>query len=323
MTPQQREALIKMAQQQQQQKAAAAGGAPATNSNPGAAAMNKPKPAMPSSSAVPRPMAPPPARPPAPASGVRPLQLPKAVGAPHLNQPRPTGAPSVPQVNLAAAAAAKKRKLAETPSDTLALSIPECESFNELLEAQMSIDAEIRRYHSEIQQAHQLSMSRNQGPCDPFKALLRLYVHSTHANQPHAKAASLGQNGQPREPPSWVLYVSARVVDPALEEAQAAAIVQAAKSDGDPDAPLLQPPSSLMPKNIQPGTSYLSRVEVRLDPEQYPGEEGLIVWNRSRHVGPFKDQLEIRRVGDRPCHATLIVDVDHYPPKYKVNSRLP
>lgn len=97
-------------------------------------------------------------------------------------------------------------------------------------------------------------MSRNQGPCDPFKAILRLYVHSTHANQPNGKALP---SDPPREPPSWVLHISARVLDPAVEEAQAAAIAFS-KAGGDPDAPLPLPLSSLMPKNIQPGTIKLS-----------------------------------------------------------------
>lgn len=303
-----------MAQQQQQQKAAAAAAAkPGNPSAPSSSAPMHKKPAVPP--AAPRPMGPPQIRPSGlPAAGVKPI--PKPIGAPSNLGPRPPT--SAPQSNLnataAAAAAAKKRKADAVPLDKIALSIPECEAFNQLLEAQMSIDAEIRRCQSEIQQAHQLSMSRNLGPCDPFKAILRLYVHSTHANQPTSKTSV--------EPPSWVLFVTGRIVDPVVEEAQASAIALAEKAGVDPDAPLLLPPPSLMPKNIQPGTSYMRRVEVRLDPEQYPGDQGLIVWDRSRHIGPFKDQLEVRRIGDRACHATVLVDVDHLPPKYKVNARL-
>lgn len=147
MTPQQREHLVRMAQQQQQQKAAlaAAAGANANSNIAANVVTNKPKPAIPS--AVPRAMAPPPARPPAAPSGVRPLQLTKAPGVPHgvpMNQPRPVGVPSsVPHPSPSAAASAKKRTLTET--ETIPLSIPECETFNQLLEAQMSINAEIRR----------------------------------------------------------------------------------------------------------------------------------------------------------------------------------
>jgi hypothetical protein len=52
----------------------------------------------------------------------------------------------------------------------------------------------------------------------------------------------------------------------------------------------------------------LTCIQVRLDPAQYPGESGEFVWERSLHSGPHKDQLEIRRTGNKPCSAQVCIN---------------
>jgi hypothetical protein len=46
-------------------------------------------------------------------------------------------------------------------------------------------------------------------------------------------------------------------------------------------------------------------LQVQLDPAQYSGEAGQFVWERSLHSGPHKDQLEVRRIGNKPCNAQV------------------
>ena len=45
-------------------------------------------------------------------------------------------------------------------------------------------------------------------------------------------------------------------------------------------------------------TSYLKAVEVVLDEQLYPGEDGVVTWVKSHHTGPHRDSLEIRRCGE-------------------------
>ena len=43
---------------------------------------------------------------------------------------------------------------------------------------------------------------------------------------------------------------------------------------------------------------------------------------QAQHVGSFKDQLEVRRVGSAPCEATVTLEVDWQPERFALDPRL-
>ncbi|MEW5297858.1 MAG: hypothetical protein WDW36_001037 [Sanguina aurantia] len=66
----------------------------------------------------------------------------------------------------------------------------------------------------------------------------------------------------------------------------------------------------------QPMTHYLRKVEILLDPVLYPGESGMVVWERHLHLGPDLDQIQVRRMGTLPCKATVRVTMDWQPERF-------
>lgn len=52
-------------------------------------------------------------------------------------------------------------------------------------------------------------------------------------------------------------------------------------------------------------THYVKRVEVALDPQQYPGEAGRFTWDKARHEREHKEALAVRRLGSKPVAATI------------------
>ena len=43
---------------------------------------------------------------------------------------------------------------------------------------------------------------------------------------------------------------------------------------------------------------------------------------QAQHVGPFKDSLEIKRRGTRPCDATVTIHLDWQPERFTVDPKL-
>ncbi len=57
--------------------------------------------------------------------------------------------------------------------------------------------------------------------------------------------------------------------------------------------------------------------QVQLDPQQYPGPEGRVLWEKSRHDREHRDSFEIRRRGSQPCQATILLELDYQPQQYR------
>ncbi|KAG2428761.1 hypothetical protein HXX76_011462 [Chlamydomonas incerta] len=154
-----------------------------------------------------------------------------------------------------------------------------------------------------------------------------------------AAAAGLGGAGAGggaaeavQEPPSWTLTISGALVDPTEHLVKAAlTAAAAAAARGDPSAAMLM----LQAQNLntqhqqqqakakEDGTArqgYLTnivrRMEVHLDPELYPGEQGRIVWDKAAHTGLHREAVEVRRLGGRSCKATVLVWPDYQPERY-------
>ncbi|PNW77717.1 hypothetical protein CHLRE_10g448700v5 [Chlamydomonas reinhardtii] len=149
-----------------------------------------------------------------------------------------------------------------------------------------------------------------------------------------AAGGGAGPSGaeQAQEPPSWTLTISGALVDPTEHLVKAAlTAAAAAAARGDPSAAMLM----LQAQNLntqhqqqqakakEDGTARLGyltnivrRMEVHLDPELYPGEQGRIVWDKAAHTGLHREAVEVRRLGGRSCKATVLVWPDYLPERY-------
>lgn len=170
--------------------------------------------------------------------------------------------------------------------------IPESALFNKLAEAERKIDLLTKRKRTDIQEA--LSHP------DHTRKRLRLYIYNQHLNQQPQPA------GAKADPQQWVLCIYGR-----LENATDA---PSAGSSGQ----LASHPQ----RHGHPFTSLIKRIEVRLDPQQYPGASGKAVWEKCKHRGPHKDMLEIRRPGNKPVEASIQIEVDWNPMRYKLPANL-
>ena len=83
----------------------------------------------------------------------------------------------------------------------------------------------------------------------------------------------------PAEPPSWVLTIHGRLLDPA--EATGVAPL-----NPDPNKQGKAPPML--------ATQCLKSVTITIDPKQYPGAEGTATWQQTAHPLPHKESIEFR-----------------------------
>ncbi|KAG2449612.1 hypothetical protein HYH02_005145 [Chlamydomonas schloesseri] len=152
------------------------------------------------------------------------------------------------------------------------------------------------------------------------------------ASAPGVSGPGAGPAGAEQEPPSWTLTISGALVDPTEHLVKAAlTAAAAAAARGDPSAAMLM----LQAQNLntqhqqqqakakEDGTArqgYLTnivrRMEVHLDPEQFPGEQGRIVWDKAAHTGLHREAVEVRRLGGRSCKATVLIWPDYQPERY-------
>ena len=61
---------------------------------------------------------------------------------------------------------------------------------------------------------------------------------------------------------------------------------------------------------------------MQLDPGLYPGESGRLVWDKALHDREQRDSIQLRRLGSRPCEATITLELDHQPVQYRLSSAL-
>lgn len=89
---------------------------------------------------------------------------------------------------------------------------------------------------------------------------------------------------------------------------------------------LVEPPPSAAHKSAGPPrhrfTHYIRKLQVQLDPSQYPGPEGVVRWEKSRHDREHRDSFEVRRMGRGPLEVTISLDLDYQPQQYSVSPPL-
>jgi hypothetical protein len=186
--------------------------------------------------------------------------------------------------------------------------VPESPLFNSLVMQEHYVDDLIKRQRLELQAAV------NPLEC-PVHKRLRVYVYNTHSHQQGPAAAGNGSSSSSDEPPQWTLVIWGRLENPdppaapkalsadvlgagSSAAAEAAAGAPATSSAATPTAAAGGEAAAAPPFNVtalppqpaqhgsqhkQPFTSFFKRVEVHLDPDQYPADTDGITWEKLLH----------------------------------------
>ncbi|KAJ0260928.1 SWI/SNF complex component SNF12 [Hirschfeldia incana] len=122
-------------------------------------------------------------------------------------------------------------------------------------------------------------------PC--VQKTLRIYVFNSFANQNNANADD--------PPPTWTLKIVGRILEDGVDPQNA---------------------NPLHPKF----SSFFKKVQVSLDQRLYP-ENPLITWENSRSPAP-QEGFEIKRKGDQEFAATIRLEMNYVPEKFKLSTAL-
>uniref|UniRef100_A0A0C9SA00 TSA: Wollemia nobilis Ref_Wollemi_Transcript_5488_2150 transcribed RNA sequence n=1 Tax=Wollemia nobilis TaxID=56998 RepID=A0A0C9SA00_9CONI len=227
---------------------------------------------------------PPPGATPGSANAKRGQQKPPARPAGALQNP--TASP-FKTAEVTPAARRKKRKVPEKQvPDRVAALLPESALYTQLLEFEARVDSALARKKIDIQEALKNPPS--------LQRTLRIYVFNTFANQ----NKSLQQ--QNMDPPSWTLRIIGSLEDGMEVDAS-----------GMPKQNSSTPPKF---------SSFFKRITVTLDPNLYP-ENHTIVWDNARSPAPVEG-LEIKRKGDKEFTASIRLEMNYVPEKFKLSPPL-
>ncbi|GAB4828516.1 hypothetical protein Ancab_018175 [Ancistrocladus abbreviatus] len=191
-------------------------------------------------------------------------------------------------MEITPAARRKKQKLPEKQlHDRVAAILPESALYTQLLEFESRVDAALARKKIDIQEA------LKNPPC--VQKTLRIYVFNTFANQ--TKTIPKKPNA---EPSTWTLKIVGRILEEGVDPEQAAALK----------------PNPMYPKF----STFFKRVTISLDQRLYPGNH-LIIWDSSR-TSAHHEGFEVKRKGDKEFTATIRLEMNYVPEKFKVSPAL-
>ncbi|PRW59194.1 SWI SNF complex component SNF12-like protein [Chlorella sorokiniana] len=188
--------------------------------------------------------------------------------------------------------AGKKRKTDARLAERGDLLIPDSQLFTQLQDAERRVDMLISRKKHELQEMY---ASFRRGPPGSAQAAgssrkkLRMYIRSEHYHQQNAADAA--------EPPSWTLLINGRLLGKASEA-----------EEGH--------------HHKHHFTHYLRRVEIQLDPAQYPGDSGFVQWDKARHEREQREAITMSRLGSAPVEATIKIELDHQPSQWRLSHAL-
>ncbi|KAL0431564.1 UNVERIFIED_CONTAM: SWI/SNF complex component SNF12 [Sesamum radiatum] len=192
-------------------------------------------------------------------------------------------------MEASAAARRKKQKLPEKQlQERVAAILPESALYTQLLEFESRVDAALTRKKIDIQEALKTPTFNQK--------TLRIYVFNTFANQ--VRTIPKKPNA---EPPTWTLKIVGRILEEGTDSDQAA---------------MMQKSSSYYPKF----SSFFKRVTITLDQKVYP-DNHLIIWDSARSPAPHEG-FEIKRKGDQEFTASIRLEMNYMPEKYKLSAAL-
>jgi SWI/SNF-related matrix-associated actin-dependent regulator of chromatin subfamily D len=211
---------------------------------------------------------------------------------------------------------------------------PESPLFVSLQDAERRIDAALNRKMAvltDLAASQKLVVEGRAVGDTPGSARkrLRIYIYSKHYNQPNhpvdasqqqpdadphlaplslnAPSGGLDPLHSRNEPPSWSLHINGRVLDPDACHPG---------GGGDPE-----PPEDARTTRHR-FTYYLNRLEARLDGEDGPLPNGVIVWQKHKMDHEARNAFEIKGKGTKPVKATITLELDYHPEFYTVPAAL-
>ncbi|CAK9143312.1 unnamed protein product [Ilex paraguariensis] len=192
-------------------------------------------------------------------------------------------------LDLSSAARRKKQKLPEKQlNERVAAILPESALYTQLLEFESRVDAALSRKKIDIQEAIK------NPPC--IQKTLRIYIFNSFANQIHTI---------PKKPnveaPTWTLKIIGRILEEGMDPEQAG---------------MFQKSNSIYPKF----SSFFKKVTITLDQRLYP-ENHIIIWDSARSPAAHEG-FEVKRKGDREFTATIRLEMNYLPEKYKLSGPL-
>jgi len=198
--------------------------------------------------------------------------------------------PGVRMAEATPASSRKKRKQTEKQTIKQAATfIPESALYTKLLELERRMDATLQRKKLDIQEV--LNQS------EKISGTLRMYIFNTHANQSQTEGGEKG--GGAGAPAFWSLYLCGRLLDPLSE------------LDQDEPAPL---PSMQF-------TQFLKSVKIQLDPQQYPGNYGDIIWESEKSEAA-SDGFEVKRCGSADVSVKVTLALACGPDRFQLSDEL-
>jgi len=200
--------------------------------------------------------------------------------------------PGVRMAEAMPAGARKKRKQNEKQQimKQVASFIPESALYMKLLDMERRMDATLDRKKLDIQE------TLNQP--DKVTGTLRMYIFNTHANQAQSEAS---EPPAANAPPFWTLYLCGRLLDHPLAD------------NLDPNDPVTGSPVQF--------TQFLKSVHIQLDPHQYPGSYGDVLWDSEKSEAS-SDGFEIKRCGTSDVNLKVTLAVASGAERFQLSDEL-
>ncbi|GBF97260.1 hypothetical protein Rsub_09951 [Raphidocelis subcapitata] len=216
--------------------------------------------------------------------------------------------------------------------------VPESPAVVALGEQEHKADLLLKRRRLEVQAV--MSMWE-----PPLRKTVRVYITHKHANQPGSDGDGDGDGdgggaaaaGAAREPPQWSLHLSGRVDPDVPADHVANVALEALKTGGQAAMQVAAATAARQGAAAHPFTSLWRRVTIALQykrgggsgggggggsgggaAEGEPDEEEVIVWEKSRHKGPHKEELQLLRAGTTPARVTVKLEPDNTPPRFRL-----
>ncbi|KAK9807264.1 hypothetical protein WJX73_004980 [Symbiochloris irregularis] len=233
--------------------------------------------------------------------------------APHVSVSAPLRPQQVSVRTAEAAPAVKRAKKRARPDNCVcepAESLGHSPSLQLLHKLERRVDAALAQKYAALQEAEHRPQR--------VKKRLRVFVHSTHAQQGSKAALESAADDRPvKEPPSWQLCIGFRLVDVADAEG------------------FVPPPAH--PQNTQNASQGRSNNPVRLvkrlkvtthaDPAQAHDDKAastatrdatLHEWDSQQHAGPLPDGFAVRGVGSKDVRVSIELQIESDTPKFKL-----
>eukprot|EP00127_Corallochytrium_limacisporum_P007280 Clim_evm21s246 gene=Clim_evmTU21s246 len=184
------------------------------------------------------------------------------------------------------------RKLPKKTGDRL----PESEMYKKMRGLERRVDEFISRKRMEISEVVTKTPVQQR--------ILRVFISTHHTNQEFQLNEGEAAPGQP----AWTLRIEGRLLKAhELDSAEG-------------QKPTHTETASNRRISRRKFSSFLRSIQIELDPEVVP-KDGFIEWRRTMDTVNV-DGFEVRRIGNQPLNARILLEMHNNPPRYEVSKAL-